>query len=86
MIYLPSVNEVYEGYVFTPVCQSFWSQGGVPEQVHPQAGTPPKRAGTSPLGRYTPSGQVHPPGAVHAGRSGQQAVGTHPTGMHSCLV
>ena len=35
-------------------------------------------------------GQVHPPGkytpgAVHAGRYGQQAGGTHPTGMHSYL-
>ena len=29
-------------------------------------------------------GQV-PPGAVHAGRYGQQAGGTHPTGMHSCV-
>ena len=36
---------------------------------------------------------VHPPwagtpplGAVHAGRYGQQAGGTHPTGMHSCFV
>ena len=55
----------------------------------PWAGTPPQ-AGTSP-GRYTP-GQVHtppwtgtlPPGALHAGRYGQQAGGTHPTGMHSC--
>ena len=26
-----------------------------------------------------------PTGAVHAGRYGQQAGGTHPTGMHSCL-
>ena len=26
-----------------------------------------------------------PPGAVHAGRYGQQAGGTHPTGMHTCL-
>ena len=25
-----------------------------------------------------------PPGAVHAGRYGQQAGSTHPTGMHSC--
>ena len=32
----------------------------------------------------TPPRQVHPPGAVHAGRYGQQAGGTHPTGMHSC--
>ena len=46
-----------------------------PGQVPPRAGTPPRqvhpRAGT-------------PPGAVHAGRYGQQAGGTHPTGMHSC--
>ena len=36
-----------------------------------------------------PPGQVHPPpGAVHvhAGRYGQQAGGTHPTGIHSCLL
>ena len=47
--------------------------GGVPGQVHPPwAGTHPW-AGT-------------PPGAVHAGRYGQQAGGTHPTGMHSCFI
>ena len=49
-------------------------RGGVPGQVHPHppwAGTPPR--------------QVHPPEAVHAGRYGQQAGGTHPTGMHSCF-
>ena len=53
-----------------------------------------------PQTRYTPSprpgippkGWVHPPprqtapgpGTVHAGRYGQQAGGTYPTGMHSC--
>ena len=44
------------------------------------------------LGRYNPPGQVPPPpagtpplGAVHAGRYGQEAGGTHPTGMHSCF-
>ena len=26
---LPPANEIYEGYVFTPVCQSFCSQGGL---------------------------------------------------------
>ena len=25
------------------------------------------------------------PGAMHAGRYGQQACGEHPTGMHSCF-
>ena len=55
-----------------------------PGQIHPQTGTPPWQA--HPLPR-----QVHPladtptPGAVHAGRYGQQAGGTHPTGMHSCF-
>ena len=58
-----------------------------PRQVHnPWAGTPAQQV--HPSGRYT-LGQVHPPGrytplgAVHAGRYGQQADGTHPTGMHS---
>ena len=48
------------------------------DQVHPQGpGTPPPGSGTPPRTRYTPL-------AVHAGRYGQQAGGTHPTGMHSC--
>ena len=65
-----------------------------PWQVHP-----PGRYTTGqvpPLGRYThrqvpPRAGTHPSryipqGAVHAGRYGQQAGGTHPTGMHSCLI
>ena len=62
------------------------------------AGTPPGKVHT-PLGRYTPR-QVHPTGrytpqvGTPPGRYtpqqcmlgyGQQAGGTHPTGMHSCL-
>ena len=31
-----------------------------------------------------PPGSRHPPCAVHAGRYGQQAGGTHPTGMLTC--
>ena len=34
----------------------------------------------------TPRGPGTPTCAVHAGRYGQQARGTHPTGMQSCLV
>ena len=52
-----------EGYVFTPVCQSFCSQGGGEhlgryplDQVHP----PPGRAGT-PLGPGTPPGRAGTP-------------------------
>ena len=74
--------------------------GGVPGQVHPPGrytsgqvhppGQVPPRAGTpSPLGQVHPPtpGQVPPPppGAVHVGRYGQQAGGTHHTGMHSCF-
>ena len=69
-------------------CLSFCSQGGVPGQVHP-----PPWAGTSPWAG-TPSRQVHskagtPPGHVPPHQCmlgyGQQAGGTHFTGMHSCL-
>ena len=38
-----------------------------------------------PLPRSRPLGaEIPPPPAVHAGRYGQQAGGTHPTGMHTC--
>ena len=98
--FLPPANEFCEGYVFTPVCQSFCLQGeylgrytpqgrytpwaGNPNgQIHPPGRYTPW-AGTPP-GRYTSQGRYNPLGAVHAGRYGQQAGGTHPTGMHSCL-
>ena len=43
---LPSANEVCEGYVFTPVCQSFCSQvgGGVP-RPRPERCKGPGRGG-----------------------------------------
>ena len=44
----------------------------------PEAGTPQEQ--TPP--RIRPP----PPGTVHPGRHGQQAGGTHPTGMQSCLL
>ena len=34
---------------------------------------------------HAPPGTMHPPGTEHAGRYGQRAGGTHPTGMQSCL-
>ena len=37
-----------------------------------------------PPGPGTPRDQA-PPGAEHAGRYGQRAGGTHPTGMQSCI-
>ena len=63
-----------QGNIFTPVCHSFCSQGGVlpqwmlgyhlpPEQTPPRSRQPP--------GKQTPA-------------YGLRAAGTHPTGMHSC--
>ena len=56
-------------------------------------GTPPPRPGTPPRTRYTPPRTRYPlgpatppPGAKHAGRYGQRAGGTHPTGMQSCFI
>ena len=46
--------------------------------------TTPPRAGTPPLGRYTPPGRYPPLPQCMLGY-GQQAGGTHPTGMHSCF-
>ena len=88
---LPPANEVCEGYVFTPVCQSFCSWGGVPEQVHPlgrytpRAGTPPWPGTPTPWPGTHP-GQVHPspgrytplPGQVHTPQPG-----THPQGRYT---
>ena len=59
-----------QGNIFSSVCQEFCSQGG-----STWAGTP---------GQVHPPDSYTPPGAVHAGRYGQQAGGTHPTGMHFC--
>ena len=56
------------------------------EQTPPGSNTPTPRADTP--GADTPQEQTppgaDPPCAVHAGRYGQQAGGTHPTGMHTC--
>ena len=50
-----------------------------PGQVHPRAG-PPRQVYPHPC----PPRQVHPPQQCMLGY-GQQAGGTHPTGMHSCF-
>ena len=61
-----------------------------PGQVLPPAGTPwagtPPRQVTLKVHREFRPGRYFPlPSAVHAGRYGQQAGGTHPTGMQSCF-
>ena len=45
--------------------------------LHSQEQTPPRS-------RHPP-GSRHPLCAVHAWKYGQQAAGTHPTGMHTCF-
>ena len=57
-----------------------------PGSRHPQEQTPLSRH--PPPGADTPSPreQTPPPGAEHAGRYGQRAGGTHPTGMQSCFI
>ena len=54
---LPPTNVVCKGYVFTCVCHSFCSQGGVPGQIPPQ----PWPRYTPLRTRCTPQDQVHPP-------------------------
>ena len=58
------------------------------EQTPPRAGTPPEKAPPqeqTPPRADTPPEQA-PSRAEHAGRYGQCAGGTHPTGMQSCLT
>ena len=52
------------------------------DQTAPQEQTPPPGA-DSPLGADTPP-RADPPTTEHAGRYGQCAGSTHPTGMQSC--
>ena len=86
-ILLPPATKLGEGYVFTGVCDSVHrGEGGLPRCL---LGYPPPRADTPrkqtppPPGADTPRIR-HPPIAEHAGRYGQRAGGTHPTGMQSC--
>ena len=78
--YLAPATKLWQGNVFTPVCHSVHMKGGLPHtplgwppgQTPPWAGTPPSRH----------PGQT-PPAQCMLGY-GQQAGGTHPTGMQSC--
>ena len=85
-----------QGYIFTPVFlftaeQYLGRYPPPPDQVHPPgSGTPPNQVpslgpGTPPEPGALP-GTRCTPRAVHGGRYGQQAGGTHPTGMHSCVI
>ena len=54
--------------------------------MHAGIHSPPPDQRQAPPGTRHPPGPGTPPSAVHAGRYGQQAGGTHPTGMQSCLL
>ena len=86
------------GYHHYPREQTHPLGAAPPQQTpSPRADTPPPREQTPPQNRHPP-GTRHtpreqkpprpppPPGAQFAGRYGQRAGGTHPTGMQSCLV
>ena len=72
-------KKLRKGDVFTPVYQSFCSQGSrwVPAPVH--AGTHPHWAGTPPA-QTPPRADTLP----HPQQTATAADGTHPTGMHTC--
>ena len=78
--FLPSANEVCEGYVFTPVCHSV-HRGGVCLSACLDTTPPQTRPGTPP-GSRSPRTRHPSPGAEMA----TAADGTHPTGMHSCFL
>ena len=71
---LPPANEVCEGYVFTPVCQSFCSRGGsassgacIWEGLHPGKGVRSESRGWD----------LHP-GGLHPGKGLYPGGGLHP--------
>ena len=80
-------HEVGEGNIFSSVSQEFCTQGrGVfPiacwDTTPPPCEQTPSGADLGPPRSDPPSWEQTHPSAVHAGRYGQQAGGTHPTGM-----
>ena len=74
-----------QGNIFTPVCHSV--HGGGSASVH--AGIPPPGPGTPPWIRPPRPGTPASPDQTppeHAGRYGQRAGGTHPTGMQAYII
>ena len=89
---LPLATKLRQGNVFTHVCHSVHG-GCLPHPLRadiPQADTPPVQTPQqTPPPRQTPSGRHPPPWRTPLAQCmlgyGQQAGGTHPTGMHSCF-
>ena len=71
---LPPANEVCEGYVFTPACQSFCSRGGVSRPTHRERLRGLARGVSKPT--PTPRGRL---GGLAGGSSGPHPAGSRPT-------
>ena len=70
-VFLPPANEVAGRFIFLHVSVILYTWGG-------------RKVADLPSGsRHPPPRIRHPPCTVHDGRYGQQAGGTHPTGMHT---
>ena len=78
-----------QGNIFRSMCQEFCSQGGLPqcmlEYYPPGPGRHPLGPGRYPHWDQAPPRPGGTPRAEHAGRYGQRAGGTHPTGLQSCF-
>ena len=72
LLYYCPQTKLRKGNVFTPVCQSFCSRGGMSASVH---------AGIHPPGQTFPPGRPPPPQ-----QTATAAGGMHPTGMLSCYL
>ena len=92
--FLPPATKLGQGYVFTGVCDSVNGGGGCLPQCMlgytPRPDAPPGTRYT-PNTRYTPQDQAHPRDQVHPRTRytpppATTAGGTHPTGMHSCII
>ena len=92
----PPATKLGQGYVLTRVCDSVHGgSASVHAGIHhlpPGAGTlPPSRRPKEQSPPAADPQEQRPPradplGAVHAGRYGQQASGTHLTGTHTCFA
>ena len=85
-------TKLRKGNVFTPVCQSFCSQGSTPVHAgicHPQGRHLPWAAPwQTPPWADTPrqtTPWAQPPGETPHKQTATAADGTYPTGMHSCF-
>ena len=87
---LPPATKLGQGYIFTGVCDSVhrgvclsacWDT--TPPGAGPPDQAPPLEQ--APSQTRNPLDQAAPPSTEHAGRYGQRAGGTHPTGMQSCF-